>query len=665
MVQTVSETHSPIPEHLSLDAFVDLIFMLDAEGRFVHVARSSERILGRRPEALRGTLLADALGEPYRPALGELMNALRQGRDPDPYECEIVRGADDEQVPVELSLRPRFHAGKIVAYQGLIREIWQRRNKSDKLLEQKRRFAVLDELAKGMQSAPGMDALYRSTLERMLTLIRYDDGALYLLRKDKTLNRCAWQGDRGLFPADLGADGSSGALLPETFLAYPRLLDSDNTVSRPGILEHMRNFGRHSSLLVPMTAQGKLKGVILLANGEKLPLDSGLRVLLAQIGGQLGQTLENRGLQEEIRELRLRFDDMSESSVDHIWEVDRDGDYTYNSGGALQLMGYRPEELKGKHLVDFVHEEDREQTRRILNELQERKQPINGLIHRVIAADDKQVYVEIRAFPIFDVRGEVSGYRGIDRNMTDWFESKRLMEETLIGTCEALSRMVELRDPYTKGHSLRVAALAVFLGKHMRRTSYELQGLRLMGLLHDIGKVGIPTEILSKPGRLGPEEMELMRQHPMMSYEILKDISFPWPVAKVVRHHHERLDGTGYPDGLEGADLPWQVRLLAVADLLEAMATDRPYRPGLGLDLALGELQLNKGLLYDTDVVDTVMRLAEGGELQKHLERYAYRAGESQEAMDEETLAGIIEEELGRKPEGTPELEEALHEPSQ
>jgi len=659
MVSTVSETLSPIPEQLSYDAFVDLVFLLDAEGRFVQASRSSERILGRKPDTLRGKALTEILGEPYRPALGELMEAIRQGRDPEPYECEIRRDGDGEYVPVELSLRPRLHTGRVVAYQGLIREIWHRRRKSDKLLEQKRRFAVLGEISKGMQSAPGLDALHRGTLERMLNLIRYDEGALYLLRPDRTLRRSAWQGDRSLFPADLGADGGKSAHLPETYLAYPRLLDGDNAVSRPGILEHMRACGRRSSLLVPMTAQGKLRGVILLANPEHQPLDSSLKVLLSQIGGQLGQTQENRGLQEEIRELRLRFDDMSESSIDHIWEVDREGDYTYNSGGAAQLLGYRPEELRGQHLVDLVHEEDREQSRRILNELQERKQPVNGLIHRMIAADGKLVYVECRAFPVFDVRGKVSGYRGVDRNLTDWFESKKLMEQTLIGTCEALSRMVELRDPYTKGHSLRVAALAVFLGKHMNRTSYELQGLRLMGLLHDIGKVGIPTEILSKPGRLGPEEMELMHQHPMMSYEILKDISFPWPVAKVVRHHHERLDGTGYPDGLEGDELPWQVRLLAVADLLEAMATDRPYRPGLGLELALGELRHNQGLLYDPDVVSAVMRLSESGELQEHLERYTYRPGESQEAMDEETLAGIIEEELGRKPEAAVDLAEA------
>jgi HD-GYP domain-containing protein (c-di-GMP phosphodiesterase class II) len=147
-----------------------------------------------------------------------------------------------------------------------------------------------------------------------------------------------------------------------------------------------------------------------------------------------------------------------------------------------------------------------------------------------------------------------------------------------------------------------------------------------MGLLHDIGKVGIPTEILSKPSRLSPEELELMRQHPQMGYDILKDISFPWPVAAVVLQHHERLDGSGYPQGLTGPELMWQVRLMAVADLLEAMATDRPYRPGLGLDVALRELEQQRGLLYDAEIVDAALAAAATGELAALLDRPALPA---------------------------------------
>jgi PAS domain S-box-containing protein len=656
-VSPLSQPLSQPPRELSLDAFVDTVFLIDIEGRFTLLSPAAESLLGEKLAALDGRHLRDFIAEPYRPALVELMAAIRQGRDPGPYDCELLRG--EEQVPVELALRARREGNRIVAYQGQLREAWNIRSKSDKLLEQKRRFAVLAEIGHGMQSAKNLDTLYRSTLGHLRALARQDDGAVYEIKSDKSIRRMAWQGDKSLFPEELGLDGSGRALLPETYMFRPQLVDSNNVVSRLGILEHLRAKGRAGSLLLPMTVQGKLNGLVILCARSPKPLDSGLKVLLTQLGAQLGQTRESRILRQQMGEMRIRFDDVSESSVDHIWEVDREGRYVYNSGGAELLLGIKPKELIGRRPVEFIHPDDREQAGATLAELQREGKPVQDLVHRLMTTEGKQIYVETRAFPIYDKRGEMRGYRGVDRDITDWFESKRKMDETLIGTCEALSRMVELRDPYTKGHSVRVAKLAVFLGKHMGRTPYELQGLQLMGLLHDIGKVGIPTEILSKPGRLSSEEMELMRQHPEMSYQILKDISFPWPIADVVRHHHERLDGTGYPDGLEGEELPWQVRLMSVADLLEAMATDRPYRPGLGLERAIQELKLNQGLLYDPKIVELVVKLAEGSELQELLtgcDRCETET-EVEGEIDESIVRGIIEEELGRKPEEHPEFE--------
>ncbi len=647
------------PGELSLDAFVDTVFLLDTAGRFTLLSPSAKSLLGEELAALTGRHLREFIAEPYRPALGELMDAIQHGREPEPYECELLR--DGEQVPVELTLRGRRESDRIVAYQGQLRENSKLRGKSDKLMEQKRRFAVLAEIGHCMQSAKSLDALYRSTLDHMCALARQDDSAVYEIQPDKTIRRVAWRGDSSLFPEELGVDGSGRALLSETYMVRPQLVDSNNVVSRLGILEHLRARGRAGSLLVPMTAQGKLNGLVILCAKSPRPLDNSLKILLTQLGAQLGQTRDIRVLRLEMSEMRIRFDDVSESSSDHIWEVDHQGRYVYNSGGANELLGLPAEDLCGRKPVDFIHPEDRALAINTLDELRSKGQPVQGLVHRILAADGKEAYVETRAFPIFDQHGNVSGYRGVDRNITDWFESKRIMDETLIGTCEALSLMVELRDPYTKGHSVRVAQLAVFLGEKIGRSPYELQGLRLMGLLHDIGKVGIPTEILSKPGRLSSEEMELMQQHPEMSYEILKGISFPWPIANVVRHHHERLDGSGYPDGIEGDELPWQVRLMSVADVLEAMATDRPYRPGLGLERAVKELELNKGLLYDSKIVELVIRLCETGELQELLNGPAISESELDPTLegeiDEATIHGIIEEELGRKPEHHPTFE--------
>ncbi|MCB1162610.1 MAG: HD domain-containing phosphohydrolase [Candidatus Krumholzibacteriia bacterium] len=496
----------------------------------------------------------------------------------------------------------------------------------DARAESSRRLTVLGELGRLLQGGGAPELQMRESLSRLMEMAGATEGALYLTDRDERLRRAARQGAADLFPALL--DTRPGVSLPASFVAYPRVLDARSPVGRVGVLDLLRARGLTGGLLAPVLQAGRLGGVAVLAGGP--PPDAELRALLTQAGTLLGMARETRGLREDVRELRLRFDDLSHSSVDHIWEVDARGRYTYNSEGVVQLLGYLPDAMLGRRPLDFAHPEDRERLTSTLAELAELKQPITDLVHRALAADGSEVYLESRAFPVLDARGELQGYRGVDHNITDWFQARRVMEETLIGTCEALGRMVELRDPYTKGHSLRVAALAVFLGKQMGRSSYELQGLQLMGLLHDIGKVGIPTEILSKPGRLSPEELEIMRQHPQMGYEILKDIGFPWPVAQVVLQHHERLDGSGYPQGLEGGELIWQVRLLAVADLIEAMSTDRPYRPGLGLELTLRELRQNRGLLYDPEIVDVALAAAESGALQAHLDEHPVRgAGET------------------------------------
>jgi PAS domain S-box-containing protein len=188
--------------------------------------------------------------------------------------------------------------------------------------------------------------------------------------------------------------------------------------------------------------------------------------------------------------------------------------------------------------------------------------------------------------------------------------TKQLRKE-LEGTVQAVSAMVEMRDPYTAGHERRVAELAVAIAKEMGLPEERVRGIHLAGTIHDVGKIQVPAEILSKPGRLNEVEYSLVRQHPQTGYEILKDIEFPWPIAQMVLQHHERLDGSGYPQGLEGDAILLDARILGVADVVEAMASHRPYRPGLGVSAALDEVRKNRGTYYDANVVDACVRLFE------------------------------------------------------
>ncbi|HPQ68143.1 MAG TPA: response regulator [bacterium] len=185
------------------------------------------------------------------------------------------------------------------------------------------------------------------------------------------------------------------------------------------------------------------------------------------------------------------------------------------------------------------------------------------------------------------------------------------LKEALIGSISAMSGIVEKRDPYTAGHQIRVAKLTKAIAVELGFPPEKIEGIYLAGIIHDIGKISVPAEILSKPGKLSEQEYALIRLHPQAGYEILQPIRFPWPIAEIALQHHERLDGSGYPNNLEGDAILIEARILAVADVVEAMSSHRPYRPALGIDQALAEIRAEKGRLYDPMIVETCLRLFE------------------------------------------------------
>jgi len=191
-----------------------------------------------------------------------------------------------------------------------------------------------------------------------------------------------------------------------------------------------------------------------------------------------------------------------------------------------------------------------------------------------------------------------------DRFRTEQEQSIKQIKEGLVETVEAIASMVEMRDPYTAGHQRRVAELAVAIAGKLGMDEGPIQGIFLAGIVHDLGKITIPAEILSYPGRLSEVQMSLIKGHSQSGFDILKDISFPWPIAQMVLQHHERLDGSGYPQGLTGEEMLREAKILSVADVVEAMASHRPYRPGLGLDAALEEINDKRGTQFDAEVVD-------------------------------------------------------------
>ncbi len=199
---------------------------------------------------------------------------------------------------------------------------------------------------------------------------------------------------------------------------------------------------------------------------------------------------------------------------------------------------------------------------------------------------------------------DVTSQRAAEEVMRKSMENLR---RAMAGTIQVISSTVECKDPYTAGHQRRVAALARAIAAEMKLPGDQIDAIRIAGVVHDLGKISVPAEILSKPGRLTEMEFNLIKHHPQVAYDILKPVEFPWPIADIVLQHHERMDGSGYPCGLKGTEILLEARIIAVADVVEGMASHRPYRPMLGIDEALEEVVRNRGIAYDEAVADACL----------------------------------------------------------
>ena len=222
--------------------------------------------------------------------------------------------------------------------------------------------------------------------------------------------------------------------------------------------------------------------------------------------------------------------------------------------------------------------------------------------------------VEKRTEELARVNDELHGRVLETRRSEDFLQNSRdRLERALDGTVKAMALTLETRDLYMAGHQHRVSGLAVAIAQEMNMDGEKVEGLRLAGIIHDIGKIATPVEILTKPTRLSKTEFQLLKDHPRVGYELIKDIAFPWPVAHIVLQHHERQDGSGYPEGLAGDAILPEARILAVADVVEALCSHRPYRPAPGLEKGLEEIRKGRGIRYDMRVVDACLKIFREG----------------------------------------------------
>jgi len=301
---------------------------------------------------------------------------------------------------------------------------------------------------------------------------------------------------------------------------------------------------------------------------------------------------------------------------------DREWTMEVVSRGIIELTGYRPEEIIGNKELsysDLIYAEDREMVWDLIQESFAAGDHYE-IEYRILTKSGQLKYVLERGKVVDGKNGGEVFVEGFISDVTDLRaargeaeESKEKLEATLKSTINALSRIVEIRDPYTSGHQRKVGLLAALISRRMGLEDRLSENIRISGLLHDIGKLWIPSEILSKPGRLNYIEFEMIKEHSKLGYEVLKEIEFDFPIADYVIQHHERLNGSGYPNGLKGEEILLPARIIAVADVVEAISSHRPYRPALGIEVAIEEITSGAGTLYDRSVARACVDLLEDG----------------------------------------------------
>jgi PAS domain S-box-containing protein len=324
---------------------------------------------------------------------------------------------------------------------------------------------------------------------------------------------------------------------------------------------------------------------------------------------------EHKKAEQALRESEERYKALYNRSLDCVFVLDLEGQFIDANQAALALLGYDRTEISSLNISSLLDERDLSKGLQDINEIIQTGFQKEISIYRLRRKDGGIVYVETQGSIIYS-DDKPHSIQGIARDITERIQAeddrKQSFEQTrkaLGATTHAISSLVETRDPYTAGHQRKVADLAQSIATEMNLSSDQIDGLRMAATIHDLGKISIPAEILAMPRKLTDFEFNLMKTHPQSGYGILKGIEFPWPIARMILEHHERVNGSGYPNGLTGDNLLLESRILAVADVVEAMASHRPYRPALGIDAALREIDKNKGVLYDLEVVDACLRI--------------------------------------------------------
>jgi PAS domain S-box-containing protein len=603
----------------------DIILLMDPAGNIVEANDAAVAAYGYSAEELRRMNIHDLRAVAAQDVIERDWHDA-SGPEGVLFETEHRR-KNGETFPVEISAQTLEIEGKRFR-QTFVRDIRERHAADAQIRQQNRAYATLSETNQLMVRLRDEDRLFPRICSIAVEFGGY---------------ACAWVGlidaaSRRVLPAAV-AGSAVGYVDKISISTDPDLPEGQGPLAlalRQGQPYYCQDFlhdaisgpwhataaefGLRSMAALPLRRGGVVVGALTLYAAEAGAFDPATRALIQEIAADVSFALDNfqreaaRKLAEQaLRQSEEHYRAMLDQNVAAVFTIE-DGKVSYANRRTAEILAYTVDELPSKAMFDLIVEPDRARIAEAMRRLLSGGQESVELDFGVLRKDGGVVDMGARV-----ILATVQGRKVILGMAQDIGESKRAqaeidryverLEHAMESTLQAVSSMVELRDPYTAGHERRVGELAAAIGTEMGLPESTVKGLRLAGYVHDLGKISVPAEILSKPTRLAPMEYDLIKNHPQSGFDVLKNVDFPWPVAQVILQHHERLDGSGYPQQLKGDEILLEARVMAVADVVEAMFSHRPYRPGMGLDAALAEVETNSGRFYDARAVAACLRL--------------------------------------------------------
>lgn len=381
----------------------------------------------------------------------------------------------------------------------------------------------------------------------------------------------------------------------------------------PLVADHALQIGVYDYITKPFELNGVLISLANALRRRELEIDNRI------YRKNLEMKVEDRtaALQQSEARLRAIFEAAKHVAFILIDHVEKKNKMIEFSPGAEHLFGYDRREVIGRPASLLSIPEDMIDPREVPARAKDGEVGFTREV-TLTRKPGEEIQALFTSYPIFGAKGDMTAVLVVAIDISDRIRAAKEIQKNLDrwrraleGIIHAMALTLEMRDPYTAGHQQRVASLVTAIGNKMGFSEEQIQGVRLAAMIHDIGKISVPAEILSKPGLITELEFHLIRTHSKVGYDILKGIEFPWPIAQMVFQHHERIDGKGYPQGLSDKEILLEAKILGVADVVEAMASHRPYRPSLGIKKALDEISSNRGVIYDPQVVDACLSVFE------------------------------------------------------